>query len=70
MLFYSESQGGCPCHILRLIIGSRYRKFIYASLLTMSISAGVVRAIALQEVNHTPNAKACAERDHEGLQNI
>ena len=42
MLFYSESQGGCPCHILRLIIGSRYRKFIYASLLTMSIGVGVI----------------------------
>ena len=44
-------------------------KFLCDTLPYMSISAGVIRAIALQEVNHTPNAKACAERDHEGLQN-
>ena len=34
----------------------------------MSISAGVVRAIALQQIDHAPHAKASAEGDHKGLQ--
>ena len=39
-----------------------------ATLLTMSISAGVVRAIALQQIDHAPHTKASAEGDHKGLQ--
>ena len=39
-----------------------------ASLLAMSISAGVVRAIALQQIDHAPHAKASAEGNHKGLQ--
>ena len=39
-----------------------------ASLSTMSISAGVVRAIALQQIDHAPHTKASAEGDHKGLQ--
>ena len=34
----------------------------------MSISAGVVRAIALQQIDHAPHAKASAEGNHKGLQ--
>lgn len=41
---------------------------IFTSLLTMSISAGVVRAIALQQIDHAPHAKASAEGNHKGLQ--
>ena len=43
-------------------------KFLCATLPYMSISAGVVRAIALQQVDHAPHAKASAEGDHKGLQ--
>ena len=39
-----------------------------ATLLTMSISAGVVRAIALQQIDHAPHAEASAEGNHKGLQ--
>ena len=41
---------------------------IFTSLLTMSIGAGVVRAVALQQVDNAPNAEARAQRDNEGLQ--
>ena len=34
----------------------------------MSISAGVVRAIALQQIDHALHAKASAEGNHKGLQ--
>lgn len=34
----------------------------------MSISAGVVRAIALQQIDHAPHAEASAEGNHKGLQ--
>ena len=43
-------------------------KFLCATLPYMSISAGVVRAIALQQIDHTPHTKASAEGDHKGLQ--
>jgi len=36
----------------------------------MSISAGVVRAIALQQIDHAPHAKASAEGNNEGLQSV
>lgn len=39
----------------------------YASLLTMSIWAGIIRAVALQQIDHAPHAKASAERDNKGL---
>ena len=43
-------------------------KFLRVSLWHMSISTGVVRAIALQQIDHTPHAKASAEGNHKGLQ--
>ena len=41
-----------------------------ASLPYMSISAGVVRAIALQQIDHAPHAEASAEGNNEGLQSV
>ena len=35
----------------------------------MSISAGIVRAVALQKVDDTPDAETSAEGDNEGLKN-
>ena len=43
-------------------------KFLCATLPHMSISAGVVRAIALQQIDHAPHAKASAEGNHKALQ--
>ena len=56
-------------YILWLIIGSRFRKSIHASLLTMSFSAGVVVSVAFQQVNGSPDAEAGTEGDDEGLEN-
>ena len=35
----------------------------------MSIRAGVVVAVALQQIDNAPNAEARAQRDNEGLKN-
>jgi len=35
----------------------------------MSISSGIVIAVALQEVDDTPNAETGTECDYEGLKN-
>lgn len=40
-----------------------------ATLLTMSISAGVVVSVAFQQVNGSPDAEAGTEGDDEGLEN-
>ena len=40
-----------------------------ATLLTMSIGAGVVVAVAFHEVDNTPHCETCAEGDNEGLKN-
>lgn len=42
---------------------------IFTSLLTMSISAGVVVAVAFHEVDNTPHCETCAEGDNERLKN-
>ena len=36
----------------------------------MSIGARVIRAVALQQVDNAPHAKASAEGNHEGLQSV
>ena len=36
----------------------------------MSIGARVIRAVALQQIDHTPYAKASAESNNKGLQSI
>ena len=43
-------------------------QFLCVTLWHMSISAGVVRAVALQQIHHTPHAKACVEGHNKGLQ--
>ena len=42
-------------------------KFFCVTLPHMSIGARVIRAVALQQIDHTPYAKASAESDNEGL---
>lgn len=42
---------------------------IFTSLLTMSISAGVVVSVAFQQVDGSPNAETGTEGDDEGLEN-
>lgn len=41
-----------------------------ASLPYMSICAGIVVAVAFQQVNGTPDAETCTEGYNEGLKNI
>ena len=43
--------------------------FCSASLLTMSIRAGVVVAVTFQQVDDTPDAETSAQSDNEGLKN-
>lgn len=43
--------------------------FCSASLLTMSISAGVVVSVAFQQVNGSPDAEACAKGNNQSLKN-
>ena len=43
--------------------------FCSASLLTMSISAGVVVSVAFQQVNGSPNAETCAKGNNQSLKN-
>lgn len=52
-----------------VFFGSRYRKLLFASLLTVRISAGVVVSVAFQQVNGSPDAEAGTEGDDEGLEN-
>lgn len=52
-----------------VFFGSRYRKLLFASLLTVRISAGVVVSVAFQEVDGSPDAETGTEGDDEGLEN-
>ena len=45
-------------------------KFLCATLSHMSIRAGVIGAVALQQVDNAPHAKASAEGNNEGLQSV
>ena len=45
-------------------------KLSYVTLRHMSIGSGVVRAVALQQIDHAPHAKASAEGHNEGLQSV
>lgn len=40
-----------------------------ASLLAMSISAGIVISVTFQQVDDTPDAETSAQSDNESLQN-
>lgn len=52
-----------------VFFGSRYRKLLFASLLTVRICAGVVVSVAFQQVDGSPNAETGTESDDEGLEN-
>ena len=65
----TESRGSVFDCTLRLIIGSRFQKSFFASLLTMSIGAGIVITITFQQIDRAPNAEASAQRHNEGLKN-
>lgn len=43
--------------------------FCSASLLTMSISAGVVVSVTFQQVDGSPNAETCAKGNNQSLKN-
>lgn len=45
-------------------------KFLWVTLWHMSIRAGVIGAVALQQVDNAPHAKASAEGNNEGLQSV
>ena len=49
-----------------VFFGSRFRKFLFASLLTVRIAAGVIVTVAFQEIDDAPHAKASAQRNNEG----
>lgn len=44
--------------------------FVSASLCYMSISAGVVLAVALQKIDAAPDAQAAAQSDYDCLQSV
>ena len=52
-----------------VFFGSRYRKLLFASLLTVRICTGVVVAVTFQKVNDAPDTETGTERDNEGLKN-
>ena len=52
-----------------VFFGSRYRKLLFASLLTVRIRAGVVVTVTFQQVDDTPHAETGTEGDNEGLEN-
>ena len=45
-------------------------KFLRVSLWHMSIGAGVVRTVTLQQIHHAPHAKASAEGNNQRLQSV
>lgn len=67
--YIRNRRGGCLCHIL-CFFGSRFRKFLFASLLTVRISPRIIISVALQQVNDAPDSETCAKCDDEGLKNI
>ena len=54
-----------PC--FGIVAGLAILVLLCASLPYMSICAGVVISVALQEVDNAPNAKTCSESDNECL---
>ena len=70
---------GCIYLILQVLFNSFYGITVglviliyilfFASLLTMSIGAGVVVAVTFQQVDDTPDTKTSAQSDNESLKN-
>lgn len=63
---YNSVRSICK-HFFTDIVGLSI-KFFCVSLRHMSIGAGIVRAVAFQQVDHAPHAETGTESDHEGLQ--
>ena len=63
---YNSVRSICK-HFFTDIVGLSI-KFFCVSLRHMSICAGVVGAVAFQQVDHAPHAEASAEGNHKGLQ--
>ena len=71
---------GCIYLILQVLFNSFYGITVglviliyilfFASLLTMSIAAGVILSIALQQVDAAPDTQGTAQTDHDRLQSI
>ena len=71
---------GCIYLILQVLFNSFYGITVglviliyilfFASLLTMSIAAGVILSITLQQVDAAPDTQGTAQTDHDGLQSI
>lgn len=53
-----------------VFFGSRYRKLLFASLLTVRIGGRVVLAVTFQKVDAAPHAQAAAQGDDQSLQNV
>ena len=65
---YNSVRSICK-HFFTDIVGLSI-KFFCVSLRHMSIGAGIVIAVAFQEVDNTPCAETCAQGDHENLQRV
>ena len=65
---YNSVRSICK-HFFTDIVGLSI-KFFCVSLRHMSIGTGVVRTIALQQIDHTPHAKASAEGNNQRLQSV
>ena len=65
---YNSVRSICK-HFFTDIVGLSI-KFFCVSLRHMSIRAGVIGAVALQQVDNAPHAKASAEGNNEGLQSV
>lgn len=71
---------GCIYLILQVLFNSFYGITVglviliyilfFASLLTMSIAAGVILSITLQQVDAAPDTQGTAQTDHDRLQSI
>ena len=53
-----------------IVAGLAILVLLCASLPYMSISAGVVLAVALQKINAAPDAQSTAQSDHDSLQSV
>ena len=53
-----------------VFFGSRYRKLLFASLLTVRIRARIVVAVALHEIDNAPDTKPGSKCYNKGLQNV
>ena len=56
-----------PC--FGIVAGLAILVLLCASLPYMSICAGVIVAVALKQIDCTPDAKTCAQSDNESLKN-